>query len=162
MGLTNSARSGFAASGDCSECDCEDVWCHYIDFTVSDGGFDPVSGFTSVYTSGQGWGQGVGQPGIVVIERAIASTNITQVAIKSTVVAPNGGVGIRSPLPFINSSPGQNDWTFNIGNTVTGISIAFDSNFGGASNPSWAGKIISVQIKGTGDNPFGSENCPEE
>lgn len=146
----------------CIDCYEEPEWCFLVDFTLSDGGFTAEPGFTCVYTAGQGWGQGTGQPGIVSIEKTIPSTAITQVALNATEVAAAGGVGIREPLPNMNSDAGSIAWTFNIGATVTKLTCAFDSNFGGGINPSWAGKLASAKFKGTGTNPFGEDNCPPE
>ena len=159
-GINNLASLG-ESEGDCDACSCAE-WCFLVDFTLSDGGFAAAPGFTCVYTAGQGWGQGAGQPGIVFIEKTIPSTAITQVALNATVVAAAGGVGIRAPLPNMNSNPGSIAWTFNIGTTVTKLTCAFDSNFGGGANPSWAGKLTAAKFKGTGTNPLGVDNCPPE
>jgi hypothetical protein len=160
-GLGNFGSLGNASDTGCGGCDCDDTWCHLIDFTASNGGFAASPGFTSVYVAGQGWAQGAGQPGIVVIERTITSTTITQVKVNNSIAATNGGTGIRAPMPSLNAAAGSLTGIFNIAYTGTKIVIAFDSNFSGGINPSWAGRLTNVQLRGNGTNPFGVENCPE-
>jgi len=160
-GLGNLGALGNQAATGCDTCDCEDEWCHVIDFTVSDGGFSAVSGFTPLYVSSVGWKAQAPNPGVVYIERTITSATVTEVRITTTVSAPQGGGALRSPFPVLNGTPGAlvNTWAVNLTGTL--LTLAVDSNYSGASNPVWNGAMVEVQFRGTGTNPFGSENCEE-
>lgn len=161
VGLTNAARSNRASGTGCDTCPCETVWCFRWDFTASNGGWTADPSVGASYASGQGWKTGASQ-GVLYIKKTIPMTaNITSVRVKASTGAAAGGVGTRAPLPFNNSGAGSTDATFLMNVDVSELGIGFDSNFSSGTNPVYSGAITEVIISGTGDNPFGVDNCEE-
>lgn len=142
-----------------SDCPCDIGWCYEFDFTLSDGGWVQAAAGNAQYVSGQGWKTSTAV-GIIFIKKAMTpGTAITSIRVVASATAAAGGVGIRSPMPFQNAPAGDSDFIFTVSYVGSEITAAFDSNFGGGNNPAYTGAITKVVVKGTGTNPFGSDNC---
>jgi len=164
-GLNNAGVTTSVATADCEDCpDC--TWCKDIDFTISnqgwysiDVGYGGDSG-PSNYTPDQGWTDtihGLPQPscfaaaqfdfgaGFYVTTVTVKWRNVTRTASGSVVVL--GATGDRP-------ADGDSDVVYNINATVSGWAyiLAIIQSTG---HVTLAGAII----RGTGDSPFGENNC---
>lgn len=160
-GLSNAGTLG-AAPADCSSCDCE--WCYTFDFLASNGGFSVLSGAPGAWASGLGWtGTYGGSPSTsnsLRIEIGFTSTVITDVSITYSVAGTSdmvGGLRLRASgsttySASLNGNPGT--YTFVHGGLSTSVDHIW---LGGDSDASQA--ITSLTVRGTGDNPFGADNC---
>lgn len=170
-GGINNAASTQHATGDCTDCE---GWCYQFDFTESDGGWEAVTlnGLTAAYVPGQGWWVtgGTLAPGvsnIATIHLAISADNITSFQVFANTAGRNG-----TTTAFAS----------NVGDATLGIQYSAEADTAAcdlaisepvtdlwaraqadAPNPStvatgsaWVSKVV---LRGTGDNPFGTDNC---
>lgn len=169
VGITNMARLG-AAAADCSECDCDGVWCYTWDMTVTSGtaqGWDGSveTGYHSSWIDGVGWrGDEPGQLDRNFIKVSIPTTTITGVQVGIT---PFDGTApmfigsnceeITGDLYSATGTPFQESFGFmSAGVEVDCILLGFE-RVGESLAP--LADIISVTITGLGTNPFGESNC---
>lgn len=159
VGMTNAARSGRATGTGCEACGCDETWCFKWDFTLTNGGWTADSEVDAQWVSGQGW-KTDSDIGVMLIHKTIPTTaTITRMIARCSNPATNGGTGLRSPMPTLNSSAGSTTGDWFILYTGDELCVGFDSNFGSGTNPAYSGAITEVQAFGTGTNPFGSDNC---
>lgn len=187
VGLTNAARSGYVGTRDCDSCGCDDEWCYLFDFSLGDGDWSVVTegGYLNgSWPGAPGW---VATDHVntaitpdtadraVYIGITLPSRVITKIIITYDFT---GGVyndnSTRALFVSINDTDKGN---ITRAGMVNGASQTFEINgsFGGAteinvflrssrdqSSPytySGSALIRSIQVEGTGDNPFGSDNC---
>lgn len=167
-GINNIAAIG-TSEGDCSECDtCPDEWCFTFDFTLSQFGWDVrnVSPYGDIgrYTPTVGYQQlaSYGTVDNCTIEIDFAATNLIRVTVEFD---PNlDGSNPKTTL-YLNSygsifaqHGGGFEIVFDdIDTTADFIGIDFDPYQGDIQE--WTGALIRITIHGTGDNPFGTDNC---
>lgn len=154
------AKSPTAVCELCDECE-DDEWCYEFDFAADSGGWARVGGTTfGVWVSGVGWqGNQSGSVFAIYIERNFAAATITSVEM---VVNVSGGLTADA------------DWFINVGGTSQSGPLA-----AGINTYTWTGNVSAgnikvnpndttqnltitrITVRGTGDNPFGTDNCPE-
>lgn len=122
-------------------------WSIIYDFAASDHGFTTT---IDSYYSGGGWRAGATNPGVILIYKNLPATrHITSIRVYASTVAAAGGVGLRPPLPNLNSPNGSIDYSFTgLNHTGNQIGIAFDSLFISGSNPAYSGAITRVEVYG--------------
>ena len=168
--LLSNASVERAEIGDCA--DCADVWCYVFDFETSDGGFEAWEGFGE-YEAGVGWHvHNITGAYAYLLTTTLPTADYTDM----TFVHQINSYGINGAFEFgdyaapdtFNSwcgitptETGEISWTFNSLNCpslpATG-GYGFYVNFSGHV----VGDVIlkSITMSGTGENPFGSDNCP--
>jgi len=167
-GINNLAALG-TSTGDCSECDaCPDEWCFTFDFTLSQFGWDNrnVSPYGDIgrYTVGVGYQQlaSYGTVDNCTIEIDFAATNLIRVTVEFD---PNlDGSNPKTTL-YLNSygaifaqHGGGFEVVFDdIDTTADFIGLDFDPYQGDIQE--WTGALTRITIHGTGENPFGTDNC---
>jgi len=187
-GMNNASRTGISAGLECDECACDDMWCYLFDFDTSDGDWNVVTdgGYNNgVYTGSPGWDDTdhlntASTPDIadrsVYIEIPLPARTITKMTMTYDFT---GGTyvnnGLRAVVFFLNEVDRGNviktamvdgaSQTFEIEGTwggVTNIRAFLRSSVDNTSPYTYSGScaIRSIQIEGTGDNPFGADNCP--
>lgn len=160
VGGINSAMALKLDTDDCSGCGC--TWCYKFNFLTDDGSFGGTFG---------GWNPGVGWQSIrdstntrLGVTRSVpAGATVTYVRIIGVAGAASGG-GSR----VVNVGTGL---TGGVGGTLPTTTGAFDRNFSGsqalttlyfeldtAGNQN-VNKVTSLELHGTGVNPFGPNNC---
>jgi len=175
---------------DCDDCE-DNTWCYYFDFEETDGGFSRVveTGFqnTGTYSAGVGWvvsdylatGFSPDQANRSLrIDRTFtAPTTITECQIffdwtggtydNTSITACEIYCGSLSAT-FSRSSLGSSG---SLDRSVTGtaslptaIQLAIRTSRDTSSPYSYSGDAIlkACLIRGTGENPFGDDNCPED
>lgn len=145
-------------------CIC-DFWCHVFDFTVSDGGFYIDPSFNrGVYVPGVGWQTNyVPNSYSMVVRKDFVSTSIISMEYTYTLTGL-GGSDVNALLYW--------DGTWKVyGVTelpVIGVDQLFEqvvdkTTTAIAMNPNGANNVTStitrIEIRGTGTNPFGADNC---
>lgn len=167
VGLTNAGRVG---SGDGDECGaCDEFWCYTWDFTVSNGGWTSATGYSSNYVAGQGWTWGDVNNKDRVFIKNNWPTSGTYTSVEIEISAPmngnvnyyyfcnNANIGCGRQTfdnfsePLIYGRTGLN-FTTNI------ISLGFEQSSNSPGVP-FPGYIKRVTLRGTGVNPFGTDNC---
>jgi hypothetical protein len=175
VGLSNAGALG-EVTGDCSACACG--WCFEVDLTADDGGFTAATGSYSA-----GWNQGfVNGAGCSTdatytyldMARTLPAGTYTKIYFvieleKGTICETNtnsmhaavtGGTLLESVTA--NTQPdGTHNFTWT-GSMVDPAGIHLVWVCGeqpGTSNPGGTVKATKVHYEGTGDNPFGSDNC---
>lgn len=161
-GLTNAARMGDSIlNGDCESCDCDPEWCHEFDFLTTNGSFQNVSGSNyGSWVSGQGWvselvsGSG-GQS--IWIKRDFTAT-ITRVEIDVTWTTGSGrNIQVNTQdtqlITDVGSAPLSHTFTWD---GLRGATQLVLNPSGGAGN---VVRITRLLVRGTGTNPFGTDNC---
>lgn len=152
-GINNLASLG-TSTGDCSACGCEDVWCYEWNFLTDDGGFTAAFG---TWSFGVGWtGTTAGTGKSIVLTLAIATTTFTHVEITLD-YNPRGNalvkVGAVNTVNFSNVLDGTYSWD--------GSATDNDITVNPSSGVSQGNSVIltGMLMRGTGANPFGSDNC---
>lgn len=159
IGLTNMARSGAASDIDCSGCDCSpDTWCYEYDFTAEDGDWTVLYG---TWTSGTGWqGTAAGSGVSIVIYKDGLTFNVTHIEV-DVVCAGTCNIAV-----IIDDSVG-----IAVANDAPTGSYSWDGDYSGGKftlNPSSGSSqgadvtMTRILFSGTGDNPFGTDNCTPE
>ena len=185
-GINNLAAAG-TSTGDCDDCDCGG-WCYLFDFTVNDGGWVKETFFgdnNGVYLTGSGWSftdavNTVTNPDsanrLVYIDRTFDASTLTKVTVtydytggvydsnarQALSIGLNAASAIaKTRAQMVDGNSQTFQWT-GTASGVTNISIYLRSSIDIAAPYVYSGnaKIIRVQVEGTGDNPFGDDNCP--
>lgn len=185
-GINNLAAQG-TATGDCDECGCSEDWCYLFDFTLTDGDFSRETGAgdnNGDYVAGQGWNTSdflnvVQNPDtanrLAYIKRAFSSTTITKVILTYNYT---GGTfdsnALRALIIFLNAVDrgsitravilNGTNLTLTIEGTYEGIEeiglyVRSSRDISSPYTYSGSGRLVSVQMEGTGSNPFGVDNC---
>lgn len=164
------------ASGDCDE--CSEGWCYTFDFTEDDGDF-AVSGGEGAY-DGTGWHSAQVNAGggdlyqTVNISRGFTETTITDVEVVFSLVEgahvaadSNTSFGVWTISAFsgalVNmtannypSSPWV--WAGSVTRSFLRVLILAGHRLDNVA-PGGLATITSITLRGTGDNPFGADNC---
>lgn len=168
---------------DCSECDS---WCYEFDFTTGDGGFAYVTQSSPIFwqsvpvwSSGLGWLAGQARQtssnnrwqGASIV-KSFSSTIVTSVEMYFSAAAGQcstgsncdtwslvDNAGVIANGEWVGASPaGYKAWTGS--RTMTSISARIQDSFcTNACTPSGGSVITKLRLRGTGSNPFGSDNC---
>lgn len=156
-------------SAECAAiCTCPDPeWCYTYDFTTSNGGWSAWNN-RATYSAGNGWTRNPSNlPGRVTIQKAFGFTaNIKRIEITLS-AAMNGNykrVSLYAPV-YPNNSQLYYDagWTttqlFLDGNwNLSGFWMDLQNDGNGTTTP-YTGYIRRITFRGTGTNPFGTNNC---
>lgn len=187
-GMNNASRMGINEGLDCDECPCDDTWCHLFDFSIDNQEWTVVNsgGWNSgTYQLGTGWRfqdtiNTVQNPDtanrLVYIRRAMAATTITKItmtydfvgstydstALDALIIALNGAVKVSTTrAAMVDGSNIEVVWEGTQGG-VADITVWLRSSRDTSSPYTYGGDALirSVQLEGTGNNPFGTDNCP--
>jgi len=183
-GGMNAAASQRSETGDCDECpSCE--WCYTFDFTADDGDFLPnvytsplFWQFQPAWSSGQGWSagqvrQGTGNnrwQGININRTLPASAHVTELELEYSIILGQCSTGTCFYAQLVDNvgtvknenltTSGTKTLNWTGSRTMTGIAIGVQSAFcTNACTPSGAVVVTRLTMRGTGDNPFGVDNC---
>lgn len=185
-GLNNLASLG-TSTGDCSTCGCPTDWCYLFEFNLSDYDWtrDTSAGDNNGdYVGGQGWNTSdflnlVQNPDtanrLAYIKLNHPSTTITKVtmvynytggtfdstALRALIVFLNGvDRGSITRAAIINGTNLtfviEGEW---VGIEYTALYLRTSRDISSPYTYSGSGRIISVQLEGSGSNPFGVDNC---
>lgn len=168
-GINNLASLG-TSTGDCDDCGCVVQWCYDFDFTISDGGsFVTVS--LGTWVGGTGWvgvpyGSGGGINGMVfefdvsqlrgmsIITTASGYGGYQKLSIWENTPAPGANHSLVSDPEVMNGINIQSLYdSFSPTNLANKITLYVDG--AGSSNAT----IHHASFWGTGENPFGDNNC---
>lgn len=169
-----SAQAIVVTDADCADCDCQDEWCYYFDFSVNNGEF-VVQPALPYGTWSSGW-QSVGGLGgrVLFIQRSVPiATRVTGFSASFQVNSNNNGGG-NNGSAVLGST---NVFSWGSGNYRNGLFTldwegVLDVNAGdlilwNQGNGSGAGNgtggtftLQAITIRGRGVNPFGDDNCP--
>lgn len=184
-GLNGLASVG-TSTGDCSTCDCGG-WCYLFNFAINDGGWIKETFFgddNGIYITSSGWSftdavntntNPDSANRLVYIDRTFDLSTITKVIVtydyiggtydsnarQALSIGLNAASAIAKTRAQMVDGNGQTfEWTGSVSN-VNNINLYLRSSIDIASPYVYSGnaKITSVQIEGTGDNPFGDDNC---
>lgn len=188
VGLINASRTGVAFGAECDECDCADEWCYVMDFTADDFDFVRVTSTGDnhgVWTTGVGWEttdavntmttpDGAHRMAYIQLS-GLAETVYTRILVEYDYVRGSfdsgalsghfvalGGIN-KINIPFnemVDGSGQQSEWNGSQGGT-TSIQIWLRSSRDISSPYTYDGSatIKSIRLEGTGNNPFGTDNC---
>lgn len=177
-GTTNAGKTG-TATADCT--DCTGTWCYTFDFLTSNGFFDPAS---TVWGAGATWAAGVGwqarinatrsgqtdKYSFLYIGRWITGT-VTEISVTGSFTYGTQDaysqtsklVKVTTPLVTVTypTNPATLHWTGSQ-TWAAGQALLIDiglgyNNTGGLSGGT--GVLTSLTLRGTGENPFGADNC---
>jgi len=176
IGLSNVGSTG-TETGDCSLCpDCG--WCYEFDFTIDDGSFSAarLDAWTPVcsYVAGVGWvtpsnqTRGLGDNAVQMqIGRLLPDGHYTKVTVYGSVtwgantVFANDLTLTFEFTPLTSITTGDDlpmEWTGTFDTSSTHVKV--DGVIGyGATPPGGVCTITKIRFEGTGDNPFGDDNC---
>lgn len=157
-------------------------WCYTWDFTLIDGGWSAwaFSGATALVNTthtASGWGAGYYYGNQYQnnrwrqsrIERAFAGTYLTEIDIEFAFTP--GVLHAEAYRVVIADGAGDTVSTVNIANGQTSVNWTGDHPFGGlkiylqcgmrtdSGDPGGIGNITAITLRGSGTNPFGSNNC---
>jgi hypothetical protein len=166
IGLSNAGRVARESGNNCDACDCEDGWCYTFDFTLSDGGWTPATGYQSNYVAGEGWTWGdTLNKDRAFIKRSFAMTTYTSIEIEISTpmtgnarywwFCNNANIGCTRQGALTTSQvivARTGSWTTNI------LSLGFENSSTNPATP-FNGYIKRVTLAGPGANPFGENNC---
>jgi len=163
VGLSNAGSTG-TETGDCSGCDCE--WCYEFDFTVSDGGWNSFSSPGANYTPGVGWTDATvgGTRGTYIESDTFAPTVFTHMELTYTALV-NATSDVRYGrlsgtivmIDVCSASLGTDivvGWDGSETFDQVGLQVGNSTSFAVGSSV-----ISKAKFRGTGTNPFGSDNC---
>jgi hypothetical protein len=185
IGLSNAGAIG-SETGDCDACDCG--WCYNFDFASSDGGWTAFpdgswpGGVRGAY-SGGAWnavtGGSVSTSTEIMFKIAFPATGqVTKIEVTYSRTMGEDSPGASDAL--ISDSPnswydgtvietatstgGSRTWVVSTDTTITTeltvwMFAALCGSCGRPPSPTGSLAITSVKLRGTGDNPFGSDNC---
>jgi len=184
-GLNGLASQGFDR-GNCASCGSCAGWCYSFDFTADDGGFtlggaySPTNQQQGQWVSGTGWqhtttASGNARRRGVYITRRIDATVITKVSMRYTYSAgaantwENGygtwsinleGDSVAGAVYPTLPGASPKEWTGSIDSTLLGLSLMCCVHGPGLNTGSGGTCVITgVTFEGTGNNPFGTDNC---
>jgi len=162
-GLQAISYSGIYAVYDCSGCECpEPPWCYTFDF-LQDGEWDALIAGYAQHVMGVGWtyDQIAGRVGISI---TISDTFILSVRVKlagtlsgslaSVYLHRNGFGNNIQQLSYAS----QADQTFLVNAQATSFQVDVATNQVASDLPHPT-PIERITIYGTGENPFGEDNC---
>lgn len=157
-GLNRAGATTAITSATCNCLECE--WCYTFDFTQSDGGWLDF-GDRCIYSLGNGWIRKSGAISTgMVIQRLFPSSSIIT-SVYSEWVGDIGG--LRQHSIRVNSMNDLSNFASGISSprTVAFSNITANSIFLVVDAVYSEANIIfrRVTIRGTGVNPFGSDNC---
>jgi len=153
-GINNLASLG-TSTGDCSDCGCVNYWCYLFDFTLSDGGW---SGPYGTYNAGVGWEATTAGTGVsIVLQQELPPAHYTHMSM--TIVAASGANAAiivdstTATVDEINVATGFYEWD----GAIDGHNIILNPSSGAVQG----GQVTMTHVlfRGTGDNPFGADNC---
>lgn len=163
-GMSNAARyNGDVSAYPATQAGCTCEWCYVFDFTASAAGWEQWLGQGATYSAGIGW-QDITRTdttkGLEIIRYFTAST-ITDIEV--TIISDN----ITNGNVYIGADPGgwsATDTQTNGTHTYTHAGLALNGVTSVLINAAaqWATHITvtAITLKGTGENPFGGNNCP--
>lgn len=150
-------------------------WCHTFDFTSSNHNWTIYNSGSphpyGRYVSGSGYEDTDSDPGIILIERILPQpTVITSLKLIASTPCPIGGTWRFELVSSVGNLPLSGGWgqsTFTQTNpsgwgNIGKIRVALDTNRSGSSNPAWPGFLHTVEIQGTGENPFSTAVQPQQ
>jgi len=157
-----------APSAECASlCECpSDEWCYVFDFATGQNGFTALGGFGS-YSGGKWNGIAGAHYNQLTIGRSIPTCTITSLKIEGSYTNPlpaaNNVYSLKVqtytvPTDIIQqwsiSASGNyvKEWTGNL--SISYLTVGGYNNAGGAAH-----SISRVTLRGTGTNPFGTDNC---
>jgi len=167
VGMSNAGVHLEAAA----DCDCECAWCYEFDFSIDDGGWSPlvnVYGTYGTYIAGSWWRSNFFPTPAFNNYQQINltltfSTTLTEIEVytefgtgspqtRNVYVNREGGTNI-----FVSSaSAGDNTDTWTGSQAVTALTIGTSHYPTGSTSYT---RLKRVVLRGTGDNPFGMDNC---
>lgn len=154
-GLTNAARSGAAASADCTDCDCPG--CYTWDFELTNGGWAAVEAGAS-WVSGSGWETVPGVGGEVSYIRLSGFTSTTITSVEMEWTWDGSPIGSNGFIRY-----GAIDFTFTAGSPQTATGTDTDNSIEvaiGDGGGTTEGQIKRITVHFTGSNPFsGGDEC---
>jgi len=165
-GLNRAGNVGTATSDEC----CDDTWCYTFDFTTGMHGWSRQDAgyYGSSVQNGTGWhsaqSNGSGNDQVLGIKIAFTASPFTRFVIdytsgggfSGTAFAVQGWIG-SSSVPFnvgLNSTGGDHLEDHTVSGSPDNLIIYLD----GYPNTS-PNTVRSITFYGTGDNPFGADNC---
>lgn len=162
--MNDDARSNNTGSVACTVEVCNPGWCYTWDFAADDGGWTPLVAGYAAYTVGRGWHNGSYQ-GRIGISKDFSSSSITSVDVQLS--APLGGSLAKVFVHWngfgVNvqeqSFAAKTFGTFMISSSEVlslQIDVATNQFANAPPNPS---DLLRITVKGSGTNPFGSNNC---
>jgi hypothetical protein len=153
-------------------CPCEDEWCYTFDFTIDDGDWAPGGANPrGEWLTGVGWSRTAYEDdscGIYIV-RDFAETVITRVDVefdlnsdngnrKWTLFIVNNGSSVGTP-PINGNSNGLDQTKTATGTwTCDNLQMKLDTR-NSVCNPADVAIVKSIKLWGTGENPFGEDNC---
>lgn len=151
VGLSNSGVKG-TETGDCTDCDCG--WCYTFDFSINDGGWEPLLGEARAhYIDGCCWATSVFEGSeLCQIVLNFTSATITEVLVIGDVVTVSNNA-IELPCGTVISNSNIIGTDVNQGWTGSTVADCIFLNRDGTNN------VKSVLLRGTGTSPFGDNNC---
>lgn len=188
-GLNNASRTGISAGLDCDECPCDDTWCYLFDFGADDEQewtLDTTGGYSNgTFQTTSGWRfsdflNTTTEPDsgnrLAYVKRLLAASTITKVTMTYKFIGSSYDTNtLRALIIFMNGVDKLNitraamidgdfliaEWEGTQGG-VTELSLWLRSSRDISSPYTYGGDALirSVQIEGTGNNPFGTDNCP--
>lgn len=170
VGWSNAGALG-SETGDCAVCG---EWCKVFDFTSDDGGFaliaDVGGGYsggwaTGYFDAGTGYYQNVGAAlsgfdsttfTYAKISYDYAAGNLSSLGGNSTLAV---GIGAGFPINIIGMTPdaGYTEWMGSV--SGDNLSVYLCVGLWTDGDPGGSGLITRLELHGTGDNPFGMDNC---
>jgi len=170
------------------ECDCSPPWCYYFDFAVTDGGFVPFDTPPTfgTWVSGSGWDT---QDKVITItnpdqarrfvdiyKTGFGTTTLTRVEMVYD-YTPGSFPSTRAALTGSSNIAGFFSVNNNVMAVGTDLNIAWSGTQTGVTTLQFSIRscvdqstpyvyngsalIRGILLEGTGDNPFGMDNCPE-
>lgn len=160
-----------------NDCPCDNTWCYVFDFALGAQGWEATPGTGGkYYATWQGNGFKTGSQSIegIIIRRTFPASAIINTfylyldtPIPST--KPDRGTMHRfdaasnpPSVVRINNGSGPVYGVTVAATNVSGFTVGVDTWHAGSQVVTNASKIIKVVLKGTGTNPFGTNNCPSQ
>jgi len=152
-GINNLASLG-TSTGDCSDCGCEPAWCYEFDFTLSDGGWSALYG---TWVASSGWqGTTAGSGVSIIVDKAVSSTEFTHVEM-DVVASGTCNISVTISGAQANNEVGVATGTYSWDGSITGTALELNPSSGAAQGANVT--MSRILFRGTGTNPFGSDNC---
>lgn len=168
IGADGLSAAGATTAIETADCSCAG-WCYTIDFTEWDGDFEHIDTGTGNWVSGQGWvGVLDGLTYRVRIKREFGfDANFTQIDMVYDMVygsgVPAGGAHLKNDGSYVASTSGLPAGT----NQLTSWYGSVTADMGtievrsGSTGSNGSVTVKRLTYRGTGENPFGDNNCDE-
>jgi len=169
--------------------DCEDTtWCYYFDFEVTDGGFTAVDTPPTFgnWVSGSGWqtedkvititNPDQARRFVDIIKTGFGTTTLTRVELLYD-YSPGSFPSTRAALTGDSNIGGWFSVNNNVMSSGSDLNITWSGTQSGVTSLHFSLRscvdqttpytyngsalLRGVRLEGTGDNPFGDDNCPE-